>query len=155
MANLKEWYDGIVKEVDQQKLRLSKKGQKKYKLGSLLRGAKRLAEFSEDCEECRRFQGEVDTLVPRLGNAEQFSKEERKEYSRIHKSLTEHLQKQHKLVPEGYYIGIGVTLGIAIGVAIGTAVLQNTGVGIGVGLALGAGIGSALDAQAKKEGRAI
>jgi hypothetical protein len=154
MANLKEWYDGIVKEVDQQKLRLSKKGQKKYKVNSLLRVAKRVAEFSEECEECRSFQGEIDALVPRLGSAEQFSKEERKEYSRTHKSLMEHLQKRHKLIPEGYYIGLGLVFGPAVGVAIGTA-LDSIGVGIGVGVGVGIAIGSGLDAKAKKEGKVI
>ncbi|MGB2957519.1 MAG: hypothetical protein WBG01_02815 [Bacteroidota bacterium] len=154
MANLKDWYDDIVKVVDEQKIRLGKKTQKKYKVDSLLRVAKRVAEFAEDCEECRGFQGEINTLASRLGNVEEFSKEERKEYSRTRKKLTEHLQKKHKLVPEGYYVGVGVALGISIGVAIGTAI-QVIGAGIGIGLALGAAIGSSLDAQAKKDGKVI
>ena len=154
MANFKDWYDGIVKEIDQQKNRLDKKAQKKYRVNFLLRAAKRVADFSEDCETCRGFQGEIDTFASRLGDAEQFSKEERKEYSRTRKKLTEHLQKRHKLVPEGYYMGVGVALGMSIGVAIGTA-MQIIGAGIGIGLALGAGIGSNLDAQAKKEGKVI
>ena len=154
MANLKEWYDGIVREVDQQKSRLSEKGQKKYGVDSLLRASKRIADFSDECEECRGFQGEISNLVSRLGSAEQFSRDERKEHARKLKTLITHLQKRHKLVPGGYYIGAGAVLGVSIGVAIGTA-LQNIAVGVGVGIALGAGIGSAMDAKAKKEGKVI
>jgi hypothetical protein len=154
MGDFKGWHEGVVGEIEQQKIRLSPKGQKKYNVKLLTRAAKRVAEFSDECETCRGLQGEINELVSRLGNADQFSREERKEFRKKQKSLTEHLQKQHKLVPEGYYIAIGAGLGISIGVAIGTA-LGNIGAGIGVGIALGVGIGAGLDAQAKKEGKVI
>jgi hypothetical protein len=154
MGNFSEWYDGVAGEIEQQKLRLSPKGQKKYNVNSLIRAAKRVAEFSEECDTCRQLQGEVNDLVSRLGNADQFSREERKEFRQKQKKLTDHLHKHHKLVPEGYYIAIGAGLGISIGGAIGTS-LGNIGAGIGIGIALGAGIGASLDAQAKKEEKVI
>ena len=68
--------------------------------------------------------------------------------------ITNHLQKQHKLVTDGYYMGIGVAIGSGIGVALG-AVMDNVGGGIPIGVGVGLAIGAALDAKARKEGRIL
>ena len=65
-----------------------------------------------------------------------------------------HLRKQHKLVTQGYYMGIGVAIGSGIGVALG-AVMDTVGSGIPIGIGIGVAIGAALDAKAKKEGKVI
>ena len=81
-------------------------------------------------------------------------KERRKSYLKTINNIVKHLQKQHKLVTEGQYIGIGLAIGVGIGTALGVA-LDNTGVGTAIGTALGVAIGSYMDRKAKEEGRVI
>ena len=69
-------------------------------------------------------------------------------------SITQHLQKEHKLVTEGHYMGIGMMMGTGIGTAIGAGT-DNTVIGTTFGMAIGTAIGSYLDKKAKKEGRVI
>jgi len=126
----------------------------------LLRIAKRVDEFSSYCGECQTFQGEINRLTQDLNYAAQvstsvqMSKEEHKSYFKTINTITKHLQKQHKLVTEGHYIGICMAIGTGIGVALGAA-LGNPGVGPGIGIAIGVAIGAYLDKKAKKEGRVI
>jgi len=68
----------------------------------------------------------------------------------IVQKITRHLQKEHKLVTKGYYLGIGMAMGIAIGAA-----ADSTGMGLPIGIAVGLAIGRTLDDKANKEGRVI
>ena len=150
-----DWYDKIVKEISLHKDTLSKKDYKKYKLDLLLRVAKRVDDFSAICGECQMSQPEITSLTQGLGNLLQMpSKEERKSYFKTINNIIKHLQKQHKLVTKGQYMGIGVAIGAGVGVALGAA-LDNPGIGPALGTALGVAIGIAMDAKAKKEDRVI
>lgn len=137
---------------------ISDKDYRKFKLNTLLCVAERVAQFSHECGQCHMLQQDVTTLVQDASNlVYSVDKEERKRYQKSMDKIIEHLQKQHKLVKEGYYIGITMVIGSVAGVALGTA-LDNVGsaIPIGVGLGgLGAAIGAALDAKAKKEGRIL
>jgi hypothetical protein len=86
--------------------------------------------------------------------AQVANKEERKSYFKSINRITGHLQKKHKLITEGYFLGIGMALGTAIGVAIGSS-FDNVGSGIPIGLSVGVLIGAVLEARAAKEGRVI
>jgi len=150
-----DWYNHIIKEISPYKNTLSKKDYKKYKLDLLLRVAKRVDDFSSTCGECQLFQPEITSLTQGLGNLVQIpSKEERKSYFKTINNIVKHLQRQHKLVTEGQYIGIGLAIGVGIGTVLGVA-LGNLGIGPALGTALGVAIGAALDHKAKKEGRVI
>ena len=152
------WYQGIEKEIGQHKDLLDPKTYKKYKLDLLLRIAVRVDSFSSTCGECLGLEPEIRALVNELHNLtqlpKQVSRQERKHYFRRLNEMVKHLQKQHKLVTENYYIGIGIAIGTALSAGIGTAV-GNPGVGTGIGIALGLAIGKYLDDKAKKEGRVI
>ena len=148
------WYDDIVKEISLHKDILGKKESKKYKLDLLLRIAGRVDSFFPRCGECQIFQQDITQLTQDLGYLAQWSKEKRKGYFKKLNNITKHLQKHHKLVAEGHYIGIGIAIGVAIGAGIGTA-LGKPGLGPGIGIALGLAIGAYLDNKAKKEDRVI
>jgi len=149
-----EWYKHIVQEINLNKDTLNKKDYKKYKLDLLLRLARRVDSFSAICGECQLSQQEIARLTEELRNLSLLSKESRKGYFKKMGNITKHLQKRHKLVTEGYYIGIGMAVGAGVGTAI-SAALGNPGIGTGIGLALGVAAGSYLDKKAKKEGRVI
>ncbi len=149
------WYDKIVKEINLHKDTLNQKDQKKYKLDLLQRVARRVDSFSASCGQCQLFQQDITGFATELSLLTQMpSKEGIKSYSRKLNEMVKHLQKEHKLVSEGQYMGIGVAIGVGIGTAFG-AVLDNTGVGTGIGTAIGIAIGAYLDKKAKKEDRII
>ncbi len=149
-----DWYDSIGKEISFHKVALSEKDYKKYKLDLLLRMAKRVADFSPECGECQTFQPEITKLTQDVSNLSLMSKESRKSYFKTISKITKHLQKHHKLVTGGQYLGIGMVIGAGIGIALGAS-LENSGVGVALGITIGVAVGSALDAKAKKQGRVI
>jgi hypothetical protein len=154
METYDSWLNNTLESFAAFKQTLGKKDIKKYKLDYLARVARRIAGLSKECGECQKFQGDISKLVQDLGGLVQSSKEEKKNYDRKIKEITSHLQKKHKLVAEGTYVGFGIALGPAIGVAIGSG-MGNVGAGIGIGVGIGVVIGSGLEAKAKKDGKII
>ncbi|MFC1992096.1 hypothetical protein ACFLVC_05195 [Chloroflexota bacterium] len=155
MNSQNNWYDGIEKRINQLKETLGENDDKKYKLNLLLCVAQRVVEFSLECGQCQMLQQEISTLTEDVSNIVQSAdKVRRKAYLKTINSMIGHLQKQHKLVTEGYYMGIGMVFGSGIGVALGVA-MPSIATGIPIGLGIGIAVGSALDAKAKKEGRVI
>jgi hypothetical protein len=130
METYESWLNNTLESFAAYKQTLSNKDIKKYKLDYIARVAKRIADLSNECEE------------------------EKKNYDRKIKEITSHLQKKHKLVAEGTYVGFGIAVGPAIGVALGSG-MGNVGAGIGIGIGIGLAIGSALEAKAKKDGKII
>ena len=149
-----KWYDDIVKKINLHKDSLGKKGTKKYKLDLLLRIAKRVDDFSTMCGECQMFQPDITRLTQELGDVVSISKEARKGYFKTIGKITKHLQKHHKLVTAGQYMGMWGGIGTGIGVAIGAA-LGNTSAGMAIGAGIGVAVGSYLEKKAKKEGKVI
>ena len=149
------WYDGIAQQINQLKDTLSEKDYKKYKLSLLLCVADRVAEFSPECGQCQIFQQDISPLTEDVGNIIQIAdKDKRKAHLKTINRMIGHLRKQHKLVTEGYYMGIGMVFGSGIGVALGAA-MDTVGSGIPIGIGIGVAIGTVLDAKAKKEGGVI
>ena len=149
-----DWYNRVVQEINLHENVLNKKDYKKYKLDFLLRLATRIDSFSSLCGKCQMLQPEITRLTGDLQNISLMSKENRKSYFKTIGNITKHLQKQHKLVTAGHYLGICISIGTGVGVAIGAA-LGNPGIGPAIGIALGVAVGSYLDRKAKKEGRVI
>ena len=155
MNSQSDWLNSIQKQIDTLKDTLSEKHYKKYKLRLLLCIAERVTQFYPVCGQCQIFQKDITTLVQDIGNLTQLpDKNRQKSYFKTIDKVTNHLQKQHKLVNEGYYIGIGMAIGSGIGVALGAA-LEKVGGGIPIGVGIGLAIGAALDAKAKREGRIL
>ena len=150
-----DWYNRTVKEINLHNDTLGKKDAKKYKLDLLLRITGRVEEFCGICGECQLFQQDITRLMQELSLLLQMpGKEGRKSYSKKVDTIAKHLQKQHKLVTKGYYVGIWMAIGTGIGVALGAA-LGNPGIGPGLGVGIGLAVGSYLDKKAKNEGRVL
>ena len=155
MKSYDEWYEDIEKQVGRLRNSLTERNYKKYKLRMLLCVAERVAQFSPVCEQCQILQQDVVTLAQSAGNTdEMYHKESRKQYFKSMNRIISHLQKQHKLVTEGYYMGICIVFGTAIGLPIGIA-NGNVSLGLTLGLPIGLVIGLSLDTKAKKEGRVL
>ena len=72
------------------------------------------------------------------------------------------IEKEHKLVPQNYYINIWMPIGMAsfglpIGVAFGLSLgnLAFLGIGLPIGLVIGLAVGTELDKRAYKENRQL
>ncbi|MFC2044834.1 hypothetical protein ACFLT8_06575 [Chloroflexota bacterium] len=154
MNSQNNWYDSIAKQLNQLKVTLSEKDYKKYKLNLLLCVAEKVAELSPECGQCRIFQQDITTLGRAVTNLVQVvDKDGRKAHLKTINRIIGHLQKQHKIVTKGYYMGIGLLFGSAIGVALGGVMDSVPGMPIGVGV--GIAVGAWLDAKARKGGRVI
>lgn len=76
--------------------------------------------------------------------------------------IIKYLEKEHKIVPKGYYkklwLAVGMTaFGLPIGVVFGL-LMGNMGlmaIGLPIGLGVGAAVGSSMDKKALQEGRQI
>jgi len=155
MTDRNEWLDNVKSQINLLKDTLSERDYRKYKLRLLLCLAERIAQFRQECGQCQILQPDISALVQEVGNVIRLSNRERKKsYFKSIADITNHLQKQHKLVSEGYYAGIGIAIGSGIGVALG-AVLDQFGGGIPIGIVLGLVIGTVLDAKARREGRIV
>ena len=149
------WYNRVAREIGIFQGSLNKKEAKKYKLDFLLKIAGRVDEFSGTCGECQLFQQDISQLIQDLSLLIQMpSKEGLKKYRRSTGSITKHLQKVHKLVTKGYYVGICMAIGTGIGVALNAA-LDIPGIGPALGIGIGLAVGSYLDRKAKQEGRVL
>jgi len=155
LSSQRQWYGGIAEQISQLKDTLDEKDHKKFKLDLLLCVAQRVSEFSLECGPCQIAQQTISTLTQDISNIIQIAdKGKRKAHIKAINTITGHLQKQHKLVTKGYYMGIGLTIGSGIGLSLG-AVMDNAGSGMPLGIGIGIAIGAALDAKAKREGRII
>ena len=149
------WYNGIKKQIELLENSLSEKDYKKFKLHLLLCVAERVDQFSSECGQCEIFKQDVTTLIQDVGNLAQIAdKAWRKAYFKSMNKVIGHLQRQHKLVTEGYYIGVFMAIGSGLGVALGAA-MDEVGGGIPIGVGIGVALGAALDYKARKEGRVL
>ena len=148
------WYENTEKAIVSYQSGLTPKEVKKYKLDLLLRVARRVADFSEECGQCQVFQPDITQMVQELGTLSKRPKDARRAHNKKLKLVVRHLKSRHKLIDEGHYRNLGMALGSGWGVGIGVA-FDIIGIGIGGGTGLGLAIGTALDAKAKKDGRVI
>lgn len=155
MRNQSDWLNNTKGQIGLLKDTLGDKGYKKYKLPLLLCVAERVTQFYPQCGQCQIFQRDISGLIQDIVSLTQFpDKDRQKSYFNTIRRIVQHLRKQHKLVNEGYYMGIGIAIGSGLGVALGAA-MRQVGGGIPIGVGIGLAIGAALDAKAKKEGRIL
>lgn len=126
----------------------------KLEIDKSKRIVQRLASFSTDCDTCKRSFTELEEHILQLRN-KKLTLKETNNYKQKLKSISTHLQKQHKLLPQGHYLGIYMSLGVSIGVVFGLTIFDNIALGIPIGIGMGIAIGTGLDADAKKKGQTL
>jgi len=140
---------------------------KRYQLPQLLRLARRVTTFSNECEICRSLQAKIAQLSENLPDQLPMTRQHLKEYLYVIKSIIRHLKRSHRLVEERFYIKryvfIGFTFGILV-VLLGL-ILINFGITL---LALnitvaalitrvmfGCAVGYFMDRRARRQGRVL
>jgi hypothetical protein len=148
--------DKLVNELGKLKEGLGEKQVKQLNLKLLERAIIRMGSYSKDCKECEKFLTVLKDHIKNLKKKNgQFGKEDMKEHRRQLDLMISHLQKDHKLVTEGYYVSMYMMMGSGVGLVLGLITFNNPGLGLPIGLCLGLAIGAALDASAKKKGQTI
>ena len=123
--------------------------------------------FSDLIDELRSrsLSNDTTTVINKeinLINEKPDEKELKKQVRKSQHIIIKKLEKEHKIVPKGYYrttwmaIGMsafGIPMGAAFGAALGN--MAMIGMGIPIGMAIGITVGSQKDAQAAKDGRQL
>ncbi|MCH1624459.1 hypothetical protein [Fredinandcohnia quinoae] len=116
----------------------------------------RLGSLSVSCKKCQQYLLEVkDTIKQLESNADRIEKLEIKPYKKLMNDIISHLQKEHKLVTEGFYLSIYMSVGMSLGLVFGLTIFDNIALGLPIGMCIGIAIGASLDADAKKKGKII
>ena len=148
----------MIEEIKKINDKASKKDKEKYNFQLTERILARLDSFPE-CSECKTFIKEYAVIIDEA--MKDASIVPNKNYISLQKKALIHLQKNHKLVTEGYYTGyymaIGCSVGLMLGVVLSQAInnIAFLGIGLPIGIAFGLPLGSKLDAKAKEEGLMI
>jgi hypothetical protein len=136
--------------------RIGEKYAKQLNTKLVERVIKRLGSFSVGCKECEKHLLALDGQIEKLkGKQCQFEKVDFKEQRLQVNAVTSHLQKEHKLITEGYYMTTYMSIGMSIGLIFGLLLFDNVGLGLPFGLSIGIAIGVSMDADAKKKGMTI
>ncbi|WP_235991733.1 hypothetical protein [Metabacillus schmidteae] len=153
---MNEHIDHINTMINELKATNNKKISAKLDLNKCERLADKLASLSKDCQDCEQQLKEFkDHIIQLNKKKDQIDKFDLKQHTQIIHQIYSHLQKQHKLLPEGYYMSIYMSIGISLGVVFGLTIFENIALGIPIGMCLGIAIGAGLDAEVKKKGNTI
>ena len=152
----KRMADNLLIELGKLKEGLGEKQVKQLHVKLMERVIIRMVSYSTDCKECEKFLAALKDHFKNLRKKNgQFGKEDMKEHRRQLDIMVSHLQKDHKLVTEGYYVSMYMLLGSGVGLVLGLITFNNPGIWLPIGLCLGLAIGAALDVSAKKKGQTI
>lgn len=149
-------YEQLMQDLELLKVKVGEKTSKQMNLELFKRMIVRLESFSNDCEQCQKYLMELTIHFEELKNKHvPLEKSYLKDLYLKKNELISHLQKQHKLITEGYYLSVYMSLGMSLGVVYGLLLSENLAMGLSLGLSLGVAIGAGLDANAKKKGLTI
>lgn len=147
-------FEQILEKVDRLNDEMDLKQTKGLELDLLKRITIRLQSF--ECTECASYLSEMDGYVNYLDeNKNSLEKQKLKDYRKIIEEIKAHLQKEHRLVPEGYYQSIYMSIGMSIGLMFGLTVFDNLAMGLPIGMVMGLAIGVGIDADYKKKGKTL
>lgn len=153
MKSLEKLVEDVKANFIELKNSVSEESSKKLDLKKCERIIEKLSSISINCEECKQRLVDLNNhLIVLKENTERI---DFKQHKQIINNISSHLQKEHKLIPEGYYLAIYMCIGLSMGVSLGLTLFQNFGLGMPIGMALGVAIGAALDSDAKKKGKTI
>ncbi len=146
----------VIEDIAEMKEKYDEKEIKKLDLPLTERVARRLDEFSGNCDSCSQILNDLESNLKNiLVNKQSLDKDTIVSFHKHQKIYVSHLSREHKLVREGHYASTYLALGISLGLVFGLTVFDNIALGLPIGLAVGLAIGSGMDADAKKQGKVI
>ncbi|MBH1940625.1 hypothetical protein I5677_06965 [Mobilitalea sibirica] len=148
--------ENAVRDLKEKKNNSKDRYMKPLNVDLLERITQRLIEFSDNCDECTNFITDLtDLLNDIIYKQEPLDKKDFMRFQSKLKVITQHMEKEHNLLPDGHYISMYLPLGISFGLIFGLILFDNISMGLPLGVAFGLIIGSSMDADAKKKGKTI
>ena len=92
-----KWYEGVEKEINSLKGKISKGEYNDYGVGLLIRVAKRVEGFSPQCAECSNFKEQITSIIEGISYWPKTTKEQKTNYIVTFRNITEHLKRKHGL----------------------------------------------------------
>jgi len=136
-------------ELDALKERIDGPTAKKLNIQLLKRIILRIETFSTECKDCTGYITELENHLKTL------EPHKVKDHNGKINKIKTHLQKEHNLLPEGYYLSMYMSLGVSFGLMLGLLFSRNIALGLPLGMSAGVAIGAGMDADAKKKGKTI
>ncbi|WP_026562696.1 hypothetical protein [Bacillus sp. J37] len=153
---MKDHLDQIEATIKELRSIDNKKTTGKLNLNKCERIAEKLDSLSGNCKECEQQLLELKNHFIKLkADIDGLDKNDLKQHQQFIQQICNHLQKTHKLLPEGYYMSIYMSIGMSLGVVFGLTIFDNIALGIPIGMCFGMAIGAGLDADLKKKGKTI
>ncbi|MBN2682823.1 MAG: hypothetical protein JXR58_09970 [Bacteroidales bacterium] len=81
--------------------------------------AEKLEEFSDSCEDCKNYMHTLEKQINILPKIVSDDVSYRKEYEKTLDLISRHLRKEHKLVPERFFVAVYSTFGLFGGLFLG------------------------------------
>lgn len=151
-----EQYQNLLNKLNRLENQLDRVTIKKIDFHLFKRVIIRLESLSKECKTCQEHLARMDHYTDQLIQKQDvFNRGDYKEHKKQTNEIIVHLQKVHKLVPPGYYVGTYMSLGTSLGLVFGMTLLDNLALGLPIGISIGLMIGSSMDADAKKKGLTI
>ena len=150
----KKSLDTLLKDLRRLQRKVGEKQAKRLNLELLHRAAKRIGDFAGDCRQCKEYLQQLDSHVDTLKNLQgELDRATARKHQRLIQGIVAHMQRKHRLVAEGYYLGVYLSMGIGLGFALGITLFNNVIIGLAVGIAGGIALGSARDRRASRKER--
>lgn len=128
---------------------------KKLDLNKCERVVQKLATFSDSCAKCQQHLLDLKNHFIQLEANINGTDADLKQHKKVIHNIVSHLQKVHKLVPEGMYLSLYMSIGISLGVVFGLTIFDSIALGLPFGMSIGIATGVILDADAKHKGKTI
>ena len=110
-----DWYKSIVKETNLLRGKMPEGEYNDYGLDLLLRIAKRVEDFSPQCEECSSEKEQISNILAGISNWPSITKEQKKNYIQTLRIISDHLKNQHNLTQKGWPLWISIIIGGLLG----------------------------------------
>ncbi len=148
------WLDKISAELLLQRDRLTPAQRKSLKIDLMKRLINRGAQFSSNCEECRKSQVKLSEMTAALTYLTPTSKAEISKHLLGIKTLSTHLTKAHKLVKPGQIIISLLLIGLPLSKS-AQQLLDSKWAGIMVGLVVVIIIGLIVESILRAKGKML
>lgn len=145
----------LCKNIEERLEQSTKRSEKKY-YQRILQVINSLEERTLKGEDRQSIEEKIDELQLGMAPVSSF-----KEVKRSTQQFLEFLRTRFSLIPQGYYMTLGISFGLAFGAAFGPVIQSFTGnpsfmgVSISMGMVAGMLIGIHKDAEAERQDRVL
>jgi len=156
------WYKKIENRIMEQSERLHKKDFRFYHVDTLLQIAKKIDEFSDNCQTCKHLKPNIEEISENLYEYLKGDVSSRKSYETKFEELNSHIRKVHQIYPKQFNLSLYSFIGVVAGLLIGwlmaisideTYLKQGLILGFTFGLIIGRVYGKLKDSKIRKENR--